>query len=53
VFRAVEDLEDLQTKERRAHDRNWEEQTRLHKTVRNSSSDIQTDIGGILAGRSE
>jgi hypothetical protein len=51
VFRAINELEDLQTKERRAHDRHWEEQGRLHKAIKNSSTDIHDAITGTLAGR--
>ncbi|HLF77813.1 MAG TPA: DUF2130 domain-containing protein [Dehalococcoidia bacterium] len=51
VLQAVADLEELQTKERRAHDRHWEEEKKLQKTILNSSTDVQSDVVGILAGR--
>jgi len=52
VIRAVGDLEALRIKERRAHERHWDEEVRLESTIRNSASDVQSDINGILAGRS-
>ncbi len=51
VFRAVEKLELLQQRERKAHDKTWSEQTVAVRMIRNSSADIQNEITAILAGR--
>ncbi|HLG10904.1 MAG TPA: DUF2130 domain-containing protein [Dehalococcoidia bacterium] len=51
VLRAVGDLEELQMKERRYHDRLWEDEDKLQKEIRNSTFDVNTEIVGILAGR--
>jgi hypothetical protein len=51
VFRAIDELEELQMKERRSHDRVWDEQGRLHKAIKNSTSDVHSEITGVLAGR--
>ena len=51
VLRAVGDLEELQTKEKRYHERLWDDEDRLQKEIRNSTSDVQSEIVGILAGR--
>lgn len=51
LFRGVDKLEDLQQKERRAHDKTWDEQTVAIKMIRNGSSDIQNEISAILAGQ--
>jgi hypothetical protein len=51
VFRAIDELEELQMKERRSHDRVWDEQGSLHKAIKNSTSDVHSEITGVLAGR--
>ena len=51
VCDAVRKLEEIQQRERKVHDKTWNEQAVLYKTVTGSCSEIDNEIRAIMLGR--
>ena len=48
TFKAIDKLEEMQQKERRAHEKSWKDEAFLLRSIRSSSSDIQNEVRAIL-----
>lgn len=51
IFAAVEQLRLLQEQERRTHDRLWEKEAKLHRSLHGHTSEVESKIGSIVEGR--
>lgn len=51
MTRAITGLETIQRREKRAHDKNWKEQSKMHALANKQASDVETEITKILVAR--